>query len=50
VAIPRALSELQRAADRIVQVSEREIVIMCGSNIDDELHTRATQHPESFPD
>ncbi|MGH2867124.1 MAG: pyridoxal-phosphate dependent enzyme [Solirubrobacteraceae bacterium] len=25
------------------------VVIMCGSNIDDELHTRAVQHPESFP-
>lgn len=83
VAIPRAVSELQRAADRIVQVSEREIacgvgayaragiraegaagaglaalgqvaaepvvVIMCGSNIDDELYTRAVQHPQSFP-
>jgi threonine dehydratase len=83
VAIPRAVSELQRAADRIVQVSEREIaaalgayaragiraegaagaglaalrqvaaepvvVIVCGSNIDDELHTHAVHHPESFP-
>jgi threonine dehydratase len=83
VAIPRAVSELQRAGDRIVQVSEREIVcavgayaragiraegaagaglaalgqvaadpvvvIVCGSNIDDELHARAIQHPQSFP-
>jgi threonine dehydratase len=82
VAIPRAVNELQRTADRIVQVSEREIacavgayarvgiraegaagaglaalgqvaadpvvVIVCGSNIDDELHTRAIQQPQSF--
>ena len=83
VAIPLAVAELQRAADRMLRVSEREIargvgayaragiraegaagaglaalrqvtadpvvVIVCGSNIDDELHTRAVQHPESFP-
>jgi threonine dehydratase len=83
VAIPLAVAGLQRAADRMVRVSEREIahavgayegagiraegaagaglaalrqvaadpvvVIVCGSNIDDELHTRAVEHPESFP-
>jgi threonine dehydratase len=83
VAIPLAVAELQRAADRMLRVSEREIaravgayarvgiraegaagaglaalgqveadpvvVIMCGANIDDELHARAVERPDSFP-
>jgi threonine dehydratase len=83
VAIPLAVAELQRAADRMLRVSEREIaravgsyarvgiraegaagaglaalaqveadpvvVIMCGANIDDDLHGRAVERPGSFP-
>jgi threonine dehydratase len=83
VAIPLAVAELQRTADRMVRVSEREIaeavgayarvgiraegaagaglaaleqveadpvvVIMCGANIDDDLHARAVERPGSFP-
>ena len=84
VAIPLAVAELQRATDRMLKVSEREIaravgayarvgiraegaagaglaalgqveadpvvVIMCGANIDDDLHGRAVERPGSFPD
>jgi threonine dehydratase len=84
VAIPLAVAELQRAADRMLRVSERDIaravgayarvgiraegaagaglaaleqveadpvvVIMCGANIDDDLHARAVERPDSFPD
>ena len=83
VAIPLAVAELPRAADRMLRVSEREIaqavgayarggdprrgggrrgsgragagrggpvvVIMCGANIDDDLHARAVERPGSFP-
>ena len=82
VAIPLAVAELQRAADRMVAVAERDIaravgafaaggiraegaagaglaalsqvaadpvvLIVTGSNIDDELHARAVGEPESF--
>jgi threonine dehydratase len=43
VAIPRAVAELQHAADRMVQVSEREIARAVGA------YARAVKHPESFP-
>jgi threonine dehydratase len=82
VAIPLAVAELRRAADRMLRVSEREIagavgaysragiraegaagaglaalrqverdpvvVIVTGANIDEELHARAVERPESF--
>jgi threonine dehydratase len=37
-----------RAALRQV-TADPVVVIVCGSNIDDDLHARAVQHPESFP-
>jgi threonine dehydratase len=82
VAIPVAVDEIRGLADRMLEVSEREIadavgayaragirvegaagaglaavdqveadpvvVITCGSNIDDDLHARAVERPESF--
>jgi threonine dehydratase len=86
VAIPFAVEELARAAQRMLRVSERElahgvgafasaglrvegaaaaplaalpqlvdapepiVLIVTGRNIDDELHARAVEQPESFPE
>jgi threonine dehydratase len=82
VAIPLAVGEIRGLANRMLEVSEREIaqavgayaragirvegaagaglaavaqveadpvvVITCGANIDDDLHTRAVERPETF--
>jgi threonine dehydratase len=85
VAIPSAVDALTGAADRMLQVSERElayaigayaragiraegagaaslaalprvdaegpiVLVVSGRNIDDELHVRACERPESFPE
>jgi hypothetical protein len=38
------------ALDELEPVDGATVLVVTGSNIDDELHRRAVERPESFPD